>query len=57
MKCCVIPELREHVRGAASMSIAVGMQLGLDGAQLVELALAAELPVCKLLESRQVVAT
>jgi diguanylate cyclase (GGDEF)-like protein len=37
------PGLREHVRSVVSMSVAVGMQLGLDGAQLEELALAAEL--------------
>jgi len=37
------PELREHVRSVASMSVAVGMQLGLDSARLEELTLAAEL--------------
>jgi len=37
------PELREHVRSVASMSVAVGVQLGFDSGHLEELAIAAEL--------------
>jgi len=37
------PELREHVRNVASMSVAVAMQLGCEDRQVEELALAAEL--------------